>query len=255
MALEYPADLPGQFRNHIVAEQAKAESRYFKSSAEITSLGGTSSSYLVAGIDYITDVTLACAEQVREGARRGLLRPEQIADLVEGFAASVIGHAYADLSLYRYWEDWPEFKDAAWSGLRQSDGWHAHLHSVARLVADEPHPAHGGPQGRAEPTSSSSTHIEAPESVKDTDRKLEEDSPGPSTLEKGDNRTRVNAYIDEVFKKTGLQLTRTQIWKDAGYKARTEFDRWQRNDKRTTKKARATFDRVLRTKPRLKNVP
>src|SRR5262249_25657642 len=45
-----------------------------------------------------------------------------------------------------------------------------------------------------------------------------------------DRRAAVDAYIEEVYKRTGKHITRTDIWKSARYKSRTEFERWERND-------------------------
>jgi hypothetical protein len=61
-----------------------------------------------------------------------------------------------------------------------------------------------------------------------------------------------NARIDgfiETLSKTGRKITRKHIWMVAGYKSRTEFERFQRCDPRTTKSAAASFQRVLSMKP------
>ena len=64
----------------------------------------------------------------------------------------------------------------------------------------------------------------------------------------------VNEYIKEVLRKTGKQLTRKDIWTKAGYKTRTEFERWERQDpKRSNKAAAERFTRLLNVeKPHLK---
>jgi hypothetical protein len=67
-----------------------------------------------------------------------------------------------------------------------------------------------------------------------------------------DRRKAVDAYIEEVFSRTGKRLTRTAIWKSAGYKSRTEFERWERNDtKNPNKTAHERFTRILTEKPHL----
>jgi len=88
-------------------------------------------------------------------------------------------------------------------------------------------------------------------------------APGPSitTCETGDagaaldtadqRRGAVDAYIDEVFKKTGKRITRTDIWKEAAYTDATQFERWQRNDPNNTCKAHRKFSRILTQKPHL----
>jgi hypothetical protein len=72
----------------------------------------------------------------------------------------------------------------------------------------------------------------------------------------GDRRAAVDAYIDEVLRLTGKRITRTDIWKFARYKSRTEFERWERNDaKRPNKAAHERFTRILTEKPHLRSVP
>ncbi len=65
-------------------------------------------------------------------------------------------------------------------------------------------------------------------------------------------REAVNAYIEEVRSKTGKRLTRSDLWRSQRYKSRTEFERWERNDRRATKAAHEKFTRMLEEKPHLK---
>jgi hypothetical protein len=68
-----------------------------------------------------------------------------------------------------------------------------------------------------------------------------------------DRRTLVDNYIDEVRRRTGKRITRTGIWKSAGYSTRTEFERWQRQDPRATPTAHEKFMRLLQhDRPHLK---
>jgi hypothetical protein len=67
-----------------------------------------------------------------------------------------------------------------------------------------------------------------------------------------ERRKAVEAYIDEVFEKTGERITKIDFLRSAGYRNRTEFQRWQRNDPKTTKIANERFIRVLKGKPHLK---
>jgi hypothetical protein len=71
-------------------------------------------------------------------------------------------------------------------------------------------------------------------------------------LTAAERRKAVQAYIDEVLEKTGKRITRTDIWKSAHYKTRTEFERWQRNDPKATRAANERFTRLLKEKPHLK---
>jgi hypothetical protein len=87
----------------------------------------------------------------------------------------------------------------------------------------------------------------------------------PSSLEPAaaeglrDRERLVDAYIDEVFQKTGKtkMISGADIWKAAGDKDRTEFERWknhyyERHGKKTNQAAHDRFIRVLREKPHLK---
>jgi hypothetical protein len=68
-----------------------------------------------------------------------------------------------------------------------------------------------------------------------------------------DRRAAVDAYIEEVSSRTGKRITRTDIWKSARYKSRTEFERWERNDlEHPNKTANQRFTRILTEKPHLK---
>jgi hypothetical protein len=64
----------------------------------------------------------------------------------------------------------------------------------------------------------------------------------------------VDAYIEEVFQKTGKVIKRSDIWRQARYKTRTEFERWQRNDQENPNKtAHERFTRIIFIeKPHLK---
>ncbi len=66
-------------------------------------------------------------------------------------------------------------------------------------------------------------------------------------------RDLVDNYIDEVFERTGKQITRKDIWSAAKYKTRTEFEKWQRADKKKVNACAAeNIMRVLQQKPHLK---
>ena len=62
----------------------------------------------------------------------------------------------------------------------------------------------------------------------------------------------IQAYLDEVFEKTGKRITQTNMWKSVGYKYRTDFERWKRNDPRATRTAHERFTRLLKNKPHMK---
>jgi hypothetical protein len=84
-------------------------------------------------------------------------------------------------------------------------------------------------------------------------QRLGPDSEASCAVTAAERRAAVDAYIAEVYKETGRCITRTDIWKSARYKSRTEFERWERNDgARPNKTAHEQFTRVLREKPHIK---
>jgi hypothetical protein len=62
----------------------------------------------------------------------------------------------------------------------------------------------------------------------------------------------VKAYIAEVFEQTGKRISKSAIWKKAGYKTRSDFERWERNRKNASKVSHDRFTRILTEKPLLK---
>jgi hypothetical protein len=65
-------------------------------------------------------------------------------------------------------------------------------------------------------------------------------------------RAAIDAYISLVESKTGERITRTDIWKKAGYRHRREFEGWQRGQARTGSAVDNAIRLVLREKPHLK---
>jgi hypothetical protein len=61
----------------------------------------------------------------------------------------------------------------------------------------------------------------------------------------------VNDYIQQVKIQTGKTINRKDIW-SGHYADDTEFQRWQRGDRRTTAASRRIFERLLVEKPHLK---
>ena len=69
-----------------------------------------------------------------------------------------------------------------------------------------------------------------------------------------DRQKAVDAYIEEVSKKK--RITRTDIWKSARYKTRTEFERWEsywyeKHGRKPNKTADERFTGILTEKPHL----
>jgi hypothetical protein len=68
-----------------------------------------------------------------------------------------------------------------------------------------------------------------------------------ATVESGP-RAKIDAFILRL-KDLGHRVNRKDIWLVAGYRDRTEFERFQRGDKRTTISATRNFGRVLEMQP------
>jgi hypothetical protein len=62
-------------------------------------------------------------------------------------------------------------------------------------------------------------------------------------------RIRIENFIQDVQEVTGERITKTTIWQMAGYKSRTDFECFQREDTKTTVSAREHFNRILRMQP------
>jgi hypothetical protein len=83
------------------------------------------------------------------------------------------------------------------------------------------------------------------------------DAPAGTAASSGtgsERRAAVDAYIDEVLRDTGKRITRTAIWKKAGDKTRTEFERWEscwyeNHGRKMNKAANRRFNRILTDKP------
>jgi hypothetical protein len=78
-------------------------------------------------------------------------------------------------------------------------------------------------------------------------------TPLAATTTGGNHCAEVKAYRAEVLQKTGKKITKKAIWERAGYKSRTEFERWERQDaKHPNAAADEAFTKILRDKPHLK---
>lgn len=73
----------------------------------------------------------------------------------------------------------------------------------------------------------------------------------PREVRANDNisrRQQIEAFIQKMLA-AGHKVAKKDIWRVAGYKHRTEFERFQREDNRTTTTAAAAFNRVLNMSP------
>jgi hypothetical protein len=76
---------------------------------------------------------------------------------------------------------------------------------------------------------------------------------GPETTQpcrvQTETGVRISKFIQAVQEATGERITKTAIWQMAGYKSRTDFEHFQREDPKATVSARKQFNRILRMKP------
>jgi hypothetical protein len=77
-------------------------------------------------------------------------------------------------------------------------------------------------------------------------------SANPKSSIAAQRRALIDAYVEEVYRLREKRITRAAIWKAAGYKTRTQCERWERDDPRQTKLVHQHIMRVLREKPHLK---
>jgi hypothetical protein len=76
-----------------------------------------------------------------------------------------------------------------------------------------------------------------------------EKTQAPDNADLRDRRAQVDAFIGNCLRETGVKITRTMIWRSAGYRSRSEFERWQANSPRATKQSAVTFARMLAMAP------
>jgi hypothetical protein len=75
-------------------------------------------------------------------------------------------------------------------------------------------------------------------------------SEAQSDTEAQRNKARVDEFIREMRRQPGQnRFSRRDFWTEAGYTNATEFQRWQRNDWRTTHTARNRFEKLLTKGP------
>jgi hypothetical protein len=78
------------------------------------------------------------------------------------------------------------------------------------------------------------------------------DAKTPSQIEEKcdrDNLAAIERFMWGIFLAEGRNISKTDIWTVAGYSDDTQFGRYQRDDKRTSRTARKNFERVLKLSP------
>jgi hypothetical protein len=79
---------------------------------------------------------------------------------------------------------------------------------------------------------------------------IAQDSLGASVPAATNRHTVIDNFISKATAAAaGRRITRKDFWTVAGYTDKTEFERFQRDDDRTTASATTTFERVLKMQP------
>jgi hypothetical protein len=216
--MDYPADFPAPSRARVEAERLKAK-------RVLDQERGESLSVLYA---YILRVFMAFSKEACELGKQRVWSIDDVSGASEEFLRRFTIDAFYKEGHDRYERKFPDMT-SNWDGsllpevrrsFEKSEEWRRHEAALLEV---------------AEGLGSELPKESTPESIKASRTEL------------------VNAYIDEVFQRTGKRITRTDIWKSARYKSRTEFERWERNDlERPNKSANARFTEILLKKPHMK---
>jgi hypothetical protein len=94
--------------------------------------------------------------------------------------------------------------------------------------------------------------VEPPRAKRSIPRKSNADIASPGDRIAAERRQWLDDYLAEVWAEKSIKITRTDVWKAAGYKNPTQFERWQRNARNCTVHAKRRIEGVLKDKPHLK---
>ena len=225
MALTFPDYFPESFLARVVAADAAAEFEY---RGEMSS---AQCDVQRAITRYVHTVALACAQATCEAVRAGERPVAELAGTVEEFWRRL--RVYVDLELCPDWSS-RSLVEAAFAGLKQSPEWVQHL---------------GERRALAEGQGASGSEDAVVNRVPAQPDELPEDATREQKAQA------VKAFLTKAEAATGERFFKRDIWRAANYKSSTEFERWQRNDRRATKAADRNFRGVLREKRYRKNRP
>lgn len=106
------------------------------------------------------------------------------------------------------------------------------------------------------PTQEASSSVPETANTEHVSKATKVPTPKPTSSQQGPRaaarRRAVDAYIEEGWAE-GRKIKRMDIWKQLGHDDPTEFQRWQRDDPRTTLGAAKKIERLLEKKPHLKS--
>ena len=263
--MRYPLGLPKELQRPIEVARDKAEMLLLEA------LSNKTAHRLNEAFNFISRVFPAFAHQACEAERQGHWHGHEGREAVETFLEwQLIPHAYelARVSTFVPAPIHPPLSLAAFRHrvmefVKESDMWRAYLaersalgeaplaESAAALAAAgrTPNFAPSSFIDVAGVTPMASVPDQTVASAQAADPALRSTD---DTLVGSTTASRVAEYIAEVRRCTDRKnFSRRNFWQDLGYSDATEFERWQRDDPRTTPTAREKFERVLRTKPHL----
>ena len=247
--MQYPDWLPADLRAEVEEARTRAEIALHEFRRRTPAPSEREQrDFLVQQV--IRPTVIAFEHQSVQAARGDHRRIDEIPGDIDEFRDALATELCPNTHTWSGYAD--PFRREVRADIADSDEWLEHLKKRAGLVAasaSEPGP---GAVGGGVAESGSSPRSQAVGSLEAVGGDL---SPAQSEAVVSNTvgeRARVDAYIQEVLEATGTRITRKQIWMSAGYTNRREFERWQNGDKRTTRAARENFERVVRTKPHLK---
>ena len=258
-------ELPQPFQDAFVAAQARAELELATRTERFPNHPNLAQSALHPLL-LIHKVFFAYCAEARNACRHGKWTAGQVS-LAVGTAWPEICDFYAVRENGVATEERKvALRTGIWASLSLDARWKNHLSELAALAEtgakdqrtseclkeataeNQLTEGQAGAEGNAEPKQSEVTHVKP---AGESESRVPRPRRG-RTSDRSERQKAVDDYIEEIFAKTGKRISRTSIWKSVGYKSRTEFERWERNDPRATKTAHQRFSKILSEKPHLK---
>jgi hypothetical protein len=280
LELQYPRDYPPSLQPEVERAIAAAERR----TAEQAAL---SNNYGQILLDYFKIVWAAYACACRRAAREGFWPVERAREEAQAWdtPGSFVRSLFVGVILTKG-KELGLSEEKLKQALVGSEEWREHLLELETLAGKEENlgekGSRGGPsltdfidslrvrwtrlaadnrQPLSEPTDSperapakgsatdnasatASDHVVPPEEAQKPG-----ETQGSSNTTSTNNREKVDAYIALVLEKTGVSISREDIWRRAGYTDRAAFGLWQRGDDNVSPGAARKFEVVLALNP------
>lgn len=221
--MDYPQEFSPEARARVEAERLRATRAYEKKRNDLPSGYGHFSENEQNFRTFILRVFLAFAHEACELANHGIWTVDEVRSEADEFLRrfTIDAHYYygqdrSGQKLPKMTSDWGHLRSEVERAFRNTDEWHEYedkLLSVAEKIAKR---------------SARGSKTEA--------------TPANKT-----KRSEIDAFIAKLADH-GHKITRKNIWTVAGYRNRTEFERFQRGHS-TNQNAISIFNRVLKMTP------